>query len=139
MSLNNFAADLASIRESLPVQKKIVMYKTSQSTPKVGDIIVRPINVYTNGEWTDRWKNNAFKKTTKGSYMLKATWKLKTSPGMSVGAPNKEGFVCFSQKKPLPNWLYFKVTKISTTGKVLFVEPVHGEVSSLLAIYDKAK
>jgi len=139
MGLNNFASELSALRVSLPVQKKIVMYKSTQVKPKVGDIIVRPLSVYTNGEWTDRWKNKMFKKTSEGSYMLKATWKMKTSPGLSAEEPNKDGFVCFSKKKPSPNWLFFKIIRISASGKVLFVEPEHGDVSTLLDMYKHFK
>lgn len=137
MTLNNFAAELSAIRSSLPTQKKIVMFKSVQVKPKEGDIIVRPLSVYTNGEWNDRWKNKMFKKTSEGSYMMKATQKVKTSPGMSVVGPTEEGIVCFSDKKPSPNWIYFKIVKISTSGKVLFVEPVNGDVTDLIAIYNK--
>jgi len=131
-------ANLLKLKNTLPIQRKEICYTNRPVTsPGIGDIILRPIVTFLNGDWEDLWGNRDFQKTKRGTYSLRVDTFHKNCPGYSVSLSKNKGQVCFSDKMPPADWTHFKVKGISKNGKSLFVEPVHASKEELISFYKK--
>jgi len=138
MSTNPAFAELLALKETLPMQRKEVCYNNKPLTsPAIGDIILRPLVTFINGDWEDAWGNRPFQKTDRGTYSLRVDMHNKSCPGYSVSLSKNSGQMCFSHKCPPSDWTHFEVKSVSKNGKTLFVEPVCQSANELVSIYEK--
>jgi len=139
-SENLVFSELLSIKDTLPLQRKPICYSNKPVTsPVVGDVILRPLVTYIDGDWEDTWGNKAFQKTDRGTYSLRVDTRNKNCPGYSASLSESSGQMCFSYKKPPNEWTYFEVKSVSKNGKTLFVEPICESVNNLIDIYKKGQ
>lgn len=139
-SNNSVFEELLALKDTLPLQRKEICYKNKPTvSPVVGDIILRPLVTFINGDWEDCWENRAFHKTERGTYSLRVDMHNNNCPGYSVSLSKGSGQMCFSHKQPPSDWTHFEVKAVSKNGKSLFVEPVCQSANELVAIYEKGK